>query len=110
MTPVDVALESLGLTRQISVTVGGFAPAIALARGSDMIATVPEKHTQSLWRGMQHFQLPLRVPEFTISLFWHPRLDADPAHRWLRALVMDVCGSGQAQSVRLEECRDGVPR
>ncbi|TGS51871.1 LysR family transcriptional regulator, partial [bacterium M00.F.Ca.ET.179.01.1.1] len=27
----------------------------------------------------------------TISLLWHPRLDADPAHRWLRGIVRDVC-------------------
>jgi hypothetical protein len=22
---------------------------------------------------------------------WHPRLDADPAHRWLRGLVLATC-------------------
>ena len=37
------------------------------------------------------FQLPVQVEAFTISLFWHPRLEADPAHRWLRALVLEVC-------------------
>jgi DNA-binding transcriptional LysR family regulator len=31
------------------------------------------------------------MPEITISLFWHPRLDADPAHRWLRDHVREVC-------------------
>jgi DNA-binding transcriptional LysR family regulator len=40
---------------------------------------------------MHRFALPFEVPGFTISLFWHPRLDADPAHRWLRSLVSDVC-------------------
>lgn len=91
MGPVDEALEKLGLVRHGVVTVGGFSPAIALAGESDMIATVPEKHTRSLWRGMHRFALPLPVPEFAISLFWHPRLEADPAHRWLRSLVAEVC-------------------
>ena len=91
MAPVDEALEKLGLVRRGVVTVGGFSPAIALAGESDMIATVPEKHTRSLWRGMHRFALPVPVPEFAISLFWHPRLEADPAHRWLRALVAGVC-------------------
>lgn len=91
MGPVDEALEKLGLVRRGVVTVGGFSPAIALAVESDMIATVPEQHTRSLWRGMHRFALPVPVPEFTISLFWHPRLEADPAHRWLRALVAGVC-------------------
>ncbi len=88
---VDHALEQLGLTRKGVVTVGGFGPAIVLAGESDMIATVPERHTQSLWRGLHHLPLPLDVPQFTISLFWHPRLDADPAHQWLRSIVLDVC-------------------
>jgi DNA-binding transcriptional LysR family regulator len=44
---------------------------------------------------MYRFKLPVAVEDFTISLFWHPRLDADPAHRWLRSLVRDVCkGAG----------------
>ncbi len=27
---------------------------------------------------------PLGLPRFSLSLAWHPRLDQDPAHRWLR--------------------------
>lgn len=91
MAPVDQALQQLGLTRNGVVTVGGFGPAIVLAGESDMIATVPERHTESLWRGMHHLPLPFDVPQFAISLFWHPRLDADPANRWLRSIVADVC-------------------
>jgi DNA-binding transcriptional LysR family regulator len=91
MAPVDEALEALGLSRNCAVTVGGFGPAIVLAGESDMIATVPGIHTRSLWRGLHHFSLPVNVPEFTISLFWHPRLDADPSHLWFRNLVTSVC-------------------
>ena len=92
MGPVDEALERMGLVRNVAVTVGGFSPAIALARASDMIATVPEKHVGNLCDGMYRFALPLPLPPFTVSLFWHPRLEADPPHRWLRMLVQDVCG------------------
>lgn len=88
---VDEALERMGLARNAVATVSGFGPAIALARGSDIVATVPEKHTAGLCDGMHRFKLPVPVEDFTISLFWHPRLDADPAHRWLRSLVRDVC-------------------
>ena len=91
VAPVDHALEQLGLVRHGAVMVGGFGQGIALARESEMIATVPEKHTRTLWRGMHHFSLPVHVPEFTISLFWHPRLEADPAHQWMRNLVVEVC-------------------
>jgi DNA-binding transcriptional LysR family regulator len=89
--PIDEALKPLGLDREIATIVGGFAAALALARASDLIASVPERHTGNLRTGMHSFRLPVPSPEFTISLLWHPRLDADPAHRWLRACVREVC-------------------
>ena len=91
--PIEEALEALGLERQIVATVGGFSTALALARASDLIASVPERHTGNLRAGMHSFPLPVSTPEIAISLLWHPRLDADPAHRWLRGCVRDVCAN-----------------
>jgi DNA-binding transcriptional LysR family regulator len=89
--PIDEALEPLGLEREIVTIVSGFAAALALARATDLIASVPERHTASLRTGMHSFPLPVSLPELTVSMLWHPRLDADPAHRWLRGCVRDVC-------------------
>lgn len=89
--PIDEALVALGLERDMVAIVGGFAMALALARASDLIATVPERHTGVLRTGMHSFALPISTPEFTVSLLWHPRLDADLAHRWLRGCVREVC-------------------
>ncbi len=86
--PIDDALKPLGLERRVVTIVGGFAEALALARGSELIATVPERQTGNLRDGMHSFALPFRGPEITVSLLWHPRLDADPAHRWLRGVVL----------------------
>jgi DNA-binding transcriptional LysR family regulator len=91
--PVDEALAQLGLERQVVVMVGGFATALALSRTSDLIASVPERHTGKLRDGMHSFPLPVPMPEVTIALLWHPRLDADPAHRWLRGCVRDACAA-----------------
>lgn len=88
---IDDALEPLGLKRDIVTIVGGFSTALALARGSDLIASVPERHTSTLRAGMFCFTLPISPPEFTVSMLWHPRLDADAAHRWLRGCVREVC-------------------
>jgi DNA-binding transcriptional LysR family regulator len=88
---VDEALDALGLARGVATIVDGFASALALARGSDLIASVPERHTGVLRAGMQTFALPVATSGFTVSLLWHPRLHADPAHRWLRALVVEAC-------------------
>jgi DNA-binding transcriptional LysR family regulator len=94
--PIDEALKPFGLEREIVTIVGGFSTALALARASDLIASVPERQTGNLRAGMHSFPLPLPAPEVTISLLWHPRLDADPAHRWLRGLVLDTCAACRA--------------
>lgn len=89
--PIDDALRPHGLVREIITIVGGFSTALALARASDLIASVPERHTGNLRAGLHSFALPLVLPELAVSLLWHPRMDADPAHRWMRAQVHDVC-------------------
>ncbi len=96
---VDEALEALGLKRQIVTIVGSFSAALALARSSDLIVSVPERYTGNLRADMHSFVLPVAVSDMTISLLWHPRLDADPAHRWLRACIRDVCAERPAELV-----------
>lgn len=91
--PIDEGLRALGLARDIAVIVAGFSDALSLARGSDLIASVPERHTGNLRAGMHSFALPLEVPALTVSMLWHPRMDADPAHRWLRECVRQVCAA-----------------
>lgn len=83
-----------GLRRCVGTAVSGFAIALALARASDLVATVPERHTAPLRAGMVTFPLPLQAIDFTVSMVWHPRLDADPVHRWMRACLREVCGGG----------------
>lgn len=92
-SPIDEALAEFGLEREIVTTVGGFSAALALVRASDLVASVPERHTGNLCAGMHSFALPLPIEQFTVSLLWHPRLDGDPAHRWLRGCVRDACGA-----------------
>ncbi len=94
--PIDGALAALDAKREIAVSlVAGFSTALVLARASDLSASVPERHTGKLRAGLHCFPLPLAPLEFTVALLWHPRLDADPGHRWLRSLVREVCASAR---------------
>jgi DNA-binding transcriptional LysR family regulator len=92
--PVDDALTELGLKREVVAVVPGFPDAMRIARRSDLIALVPRSCLGSadpVTEGLAAFELPVRTPEIAISAMWHPRMDADPAHRWLRVVVMAVC-------------------
>lgn len=91
--PIDEALAPLGLQRHIATIVAGFSTALALARSSDLIASVPERHTANLRSGLHSFALPLSLAEVTVAMLWHPRLDADPVHRWLRSCLREICES-----------------
>jgi DNA-binding transcriptional LysR family regulator len=95
--PVDDALHELGLRREIVAVVPGFPDAMRIARDTDLVALVPRSSlasptgAYSTGPGLVGFDLPVRTPPIAISAMWHPRMDADPAHRWLRETAMAVC-------------------
>ncbi|CNE20670.1 LysR family transcriptional regulator [Yersinia enterocolitica] len=99
--PVDDALQLVGLERNAVTYVDGISTALALVKGSDLVATVPERHTQNLRSGMFSFPMPITSPVIMISMLWHPRMEADPAHRWLRECVLDVCGDDYQGGITL---------
>lgn len=90
--PVDEALAQCGLQRQVQAVVPGFPAALAVARASDLVALVPASFMLSQPDGLLYmFELPVKTPVITVSQMWHPRSEADPAHRWLRQLLLTVC-------------------
>lgn len=96
--PIDRPLHNLGLRRTIMVVVPGYPDAMRIARQSELVALVPRSclgntlvSDHAATTGLESFELPLPTLEFKISAIWHPRMDADPAHRWLRDTIMSVC-------------------
>lgn len=98
--PVDVALADLGLERNVVAVVPSFPAAIAIARASDLVALVPASFQLAAPEYLGNatfpattyaFELPVTTEPITISQMWHPRLEFDPVHRWLRQLVITVC-------------------
>jgi DNA-binding transcriptional LysR family regulator len=90
--PVDEALAALGLARTVVTVVPGFPAALAVARGSNLVALVTQSFMSTEQDvGVHCFALPVRTAAITVSQMWHPRMDADPPHRWLRGLVLSVC-------------------
>lgn len=97
--PVDEALAALGLERTIVAVVPGFSAARAVARTSDLVALVPASFLGDAMGPQGHaagvaihaFELPVATGKITVSQMWHPRLEVDPVHRWLRQIVLTVC-------------------
>jgi DNA-binding transcriptional LysR family regulator len=95
---VDVALADCGMQRRITMVVPSFTSAMQVARRSDLLAVIPHSCVGNAFapdhaaaNGLQWFELPVSTVAFNVSSIWHPRVDHDPAHRWLRAEILAVC-------------------
>ena len=89
--PVDDALATLGLARKVVAVVPNFPAALAIVRASDLIALVSERQVATGTAGVRIFRLPVFMDDIVVTQMWHPRQDADPAHRWLRGQVLTIC-------------------
>jgi len=93
--PVDSALSALGITRRVAAVVQSFPAALAIVCRSDHLSVVPETYLKAVTEfrdDLRAFPLPVETAPITISQMWHPRVDVDPAHRWLRGLILETCG------------------
>jgi DNA-binding transcriptional LysR family regulator len=60
--------------------------ALQLVAETDSVLTISERIARRFESslGLTIFEVPLVLRPYALSLVWHPRLDADPAHRFLR--------------------------
>lgn len=96
--PVDEALAALGLSRPVMAAVPGFRAALAIASSSDLVALVTHSFFEAARdafsaKDLHSFALPVDTGTITISQMWHPRFQADAAHRWLRERVRETFGA-----------------
>jgi DNA-binding transcriptional LysR family regulator len=92
--PIDARLMNLGLRRTIAMVVPTFVTGMFALPGSKLIMPTPEHLIWSLMAldsRIRAFRIPLELERFAVRQAWHPRLDNDAVHRWLRSTVLEVC-------------------
>ncbi len=88
---VDRILHARGLERRIALRVPHFATALEVIAQSELVLTAPSSLSRcSTASTLASRPAPLEIPEHAITMIWHPRFTEDPAHRWLRELMIDV--------------------
>ena len=87
---VDDALAKLGLQRRVTRRVPFFYAGLVLAVCTDLVLTLPRRLAlaEAARHGLRVVELPLELEPYAITQIWHPRLEADPAHRWFRQRVL----------------------
>jgi DNA-binding transcriptional LysR family regulator len=92
--PVDSALRDLGLARRIPLIVSSFHAVLFALPNSDLVGLIPRQvllGVDRLAMKLKTFDLPVPLETVVMAQAWHPRLDNDPAHCFLRAAVRQVC-------------------
>ncbi len=80
-------------TRSASrICVPSFLKALEVVSGTPMVTVAPlllfERYEKFF--KLKKVKTPIRLPKLNETLYWHPRSDRDPAHRWLRGLIAEV--------------------
>jgi DNA-binding transcriptional LysR family regulator len=110
-TWIDEALAKVGRKRHVAVHVRYFMAAPLVVSRTDLLMTGPAMLIDYFSKlvPLVVFEPPVRLPSYPEEMYWHERHDADPAHRWLRNLIVKVTASLGSRA-RPERTRfDGSP-
>jgi DNA-binding transcriptional LysR family regulator len=91
-TVIEQRFEAMGIHRKIGLRVPFFAAAVLAVPGTSLIATVPRRMAQ-LYASNPAITLvepPVALGTFHYIMAWHPRVTKDPAHEWLRSMIMSA--------------------
>ncbi|HSV19655.1 MAG TPA: LysR family transcriptional regulator [Casimicrobiaceae bacterium] len=100
---IERTLERHGLKAGQALRVPHFMVIPMIVASTDRIVTVPSRVAtvfDSLMRLRVH-PLPFRIPNFDVSLFWHPRFGNDAGIRWMRRLMLDLFHEGRGEKGRM---------
>lgn len=90
---IDRRLTELGQHRTATLSVPYHTAAVLAIPDTPLVATLPERFVSTLDNeDLRVVKAPVEVEPMPYLMTWHPRLDDDPAQRWLRDLVRVVSG------------------
>lgn len=87
---LEVQMEAQGLRRQVFLTTPHFLVVpLILERFPDLVATVPRELGTVFARydAVRVLPPPVALPPFSLRQHWHPRMQHDEAHIWLRRMI-----------------------
>lgn len=83
-TPVDQALDAMGLQRRVVLSASTFHSVLDLVERSDLVALVPARLAATRAGRLRVLAPPVAAAGFAIHMAWHDRNHGDAAQRWVR--------------------------
>jgi DNA-binding transcriptional LysR family regulator len=86
------ALGQQNLRRDVAISVTHFLAVPEMIAATDYCATLPSLICRGLERDprLKVLPAPVDLGTFPVEMAWHVRYRNDPAHRWLRSLVIET--------------------
>lgn len=87
---IEETLVKMGA--RIVLRVPNFTVIPTILQRANLMVTVPSRLAADLARmhNLSVYRLPLDVPAFNVSTFWHERFDTDPAIDWMRRQLFQL--------------------
>lgn len=87
---LDDVLREKGLKRTVARAVPYFVTALQLAAETDYVLTISERIATRFAStfGLRLLEVPVKLRPYALSLVWHPRVDADAGHRFVREVFL----------------------
>jgi DNA-binding transcriptional LysR family regulator len=87
---VDDALEKLGLRRTVVLTTPRFLAVPSLVARAPVVVTMHARLARffAAELGLSLSTPPVELQDVAVSLLWHASYDHDPAHAWLRQIIV----------------------
>ncbi|WP_034912375.1 LysR family transcriptional regulator [Erwinia sp. 9145] len=89
---VDRALAGSGRRRSVVMSTQSYAMAPPIVAETDLLCTLPRRMLQRFGETLDFFEPPLPLPTISVSVYWHPRNNDDPASQWLRSQIFLAAG------------------
>ncbi len=91
---VDRSVAEAGFRRRVPLRMPYIGPALPVLENSETVLTVPSRIAATLagCARVRRVAAPPELPAFRYSIAWHPRLEQEALHAWLRELVRRRCG------------------
>jgi DNA-binding transcriptional LysR family regulator len=91
----DQRLAASQQKRRVAFTVPFHNVAISMVSGTNLIATVPKRMAMDYAQNpkLKIMKAPKPLDAFSYLMVWHPRMNSDAAHIWLRHIIVEVAGT-----------------
>lgn len=94
---VERRLAEKGIKRAFALRVPHYLVIPMIVSGTDYMVTVPRRAAEAFatLSSLRIHPMPVAIPSFDVSLFWHPRFRDDPPIQWMRDLMIELFKDAQ---------------